>query len=245
MARHAAQQALAIDPQYGQAYAFLAAIEMRYDWDFVLAFEHLQQALALSPGDAYILRRIAELNSILGRVDEAIDQYERSIAPDPVSYYGHSNLGWEYYKAYRLEEAADSIQLALSLNPSAMGGQYHLGLVLLAQGDAVAALLAIEQEPHDGYRLTGMAIVQHALGDAGASDTALQELIENWGAIGAYQVAEVYAFRGEIDYAFDWLEQAYDRRDEGLTWTLLDPLLTNLHDDRRWEPFLDKMGLPH
>ena len=34
-------------------------------------------------------------------------------------------------------------------------------------------------------------------------------------------------------------------RDGGLADMLADPLLANLHGDPRWEPFLDKMGLPH
>ena len=245
MARDAIEQALTIDPQYGLAYADLAAIEMRYDWDFVMAFQHLQQALALSPGDAIILRRVAELNSILGHVDEAIDRYEQSVALDPVSYFGHSALGSEYYRAYRLDEAAVSLRMALSLNPSAAFAHYFLGLVLLAQEDAPAALAAMKQEPHDLFRLVGAAIVQHLLGDAEASDAALQEIIQCCAGAADFQIAEVYAFRGEIDYAFDWLEQAYDYRDAGLTFTLLDPLLVNLHDDPRWEPFLDKIGLPH
>ena len=66
-----------------------------------------------------------------------------------------------------------------------------------------------------------------------------------WAAFAAYQVAEVYAFRGEIDLAFDWLDQAYDNRDGGMTSMLLEPLLANLHDDPRWEQLIDKMGLPH
>ena len=95
-----------------------------------------------------------------------------------------------------------------------------------------------------------MAIVQHALGDAEASEAALQALIECCGVGGdyigmEYQVATVYAYRGEINKAFDWLERAYDARDSGLTDLLVDPLLAKLHDDPRWESFLDKMGLPH
>ena len=59
-----------------------------------------------------------------------------------------------------------------------------------------------------------------------------------------YQIAEVYAFRGEIDTAFEWLERAYRQRDGGLPDFLkLDPLLANLHDDPRWPVFLEKMGL--
>jgi adenylate cyclase len=245
LARDAIQRALDIDPQYGPAYAALARGEMSYDWDFTAADQHLQQALALNPGDASILMSTANLSIILGRTDEAIDLMRQAVALDPVSVYGHLTLGTMYYSAYRLEEAAESSRLAVSLNPSGNWGHYFLGLVLLAQGDAPAALAAIEQETSDGYRLTGTAIVQHVLGDAGASDVALQELVEKYADVAAYQIAEVVAFRGEIDQGFKWLEQAYDNRDGGLASMLLDPLLANLHDDPRWESFLDKMGLPH
>jgi TolB-like protein/predicted TPR repeat methyltransferase len=245
LARDAIQQALTIDPQHGRAYAVLAEVEMYYDWDFVMASQHLQQALKLNPGDAKILLDAAQLEKKLGRVDEAIDLYRQSIALDPISPTGHYRLGRVYYRAHRLEEAADSLQLALSLSPGRYGAQGYLGLVLLAQGDASAALVAMEHETTDFYRLYGIAIVRHVLGDAGASDAALQEIIETYGEGGAYQVAEIYAFRGEIDYAFEWLERAYDNRDGGITNMLIDPLLANLHDDPRWEPLLDKIGLPH
>ena len=218
---------------------------MFYDWDFTAADQHLKRALELNPGDASILEYAADLEYILGRMDEAIGLYRKSIALDPLSAGGYIELGATYYRAHRLEEAADTLQLALSLRPGSGRVQLYLGLVLLAQGDAPAALVAIEQETSDWVRLFGMALVQHALGDAEASDAALQELIE-WGAgVAAYQIAVVYAFRGEIDLAFDWLEQAYNNRDSGLTDMLLQPLLANLHDDPRWTAFLDKMGLPH
>ena len=243
LARYAIQQALAVDPQNGQAYAGLARIEMNYDWDFALASQHLQQALALNPGDAHILRIAARLEQILGRVDAAIDLFRQSIVLDPLA--GHYGLGVNLYDAGRLEEAADSINMELSLNPGGASTQYRLGRVLLAQGDAPAALAAIKQEHDDGWRLAGLAVVQHALGDAGASDAALEELIERFSADMAYQIADAHAYRGEIDTAFDWLDQAYENRDSGMANLLLDPLLANLRDDLRWEPFLDKMGLPH
>jgi hypothetical protein len=63
-------------------------------------------------------------------------------------------------------------------------------------------------------------------------------------AVRAMQIAQIYAFRGEIDDAFLWLERAYDNHDRTLSGVLLQPLLTNLHGDPRWELFLDKMGLP-
>ena len=254
LARDAIQRALEIDPQYARAHAALGDLDIHYAYDLNKASRHMQQALALNPGDTYILGEAAHLEYMLGRADVAIDLYQQIIALDPLSPDGHIELGNTYYKVHRLEEAADSLQLGLSLNQSGgvvggVVGRYYLSRVLLAQGDAPAALQEIEQVTNEFLRLTGTAIVQHGLGDAEASDTALGELIEEWGAEGGaeggYQIAEIYAFRGEIEHAFDWLDIAYDNRDTGLPFMLLDPLLANLHDDPRWTDFLDKMGLPH
>ncbi len=245
LARDTLRKALDIDPDYGRAYAGLVMVEMFYDWDFTAAEQNMQRALALNPGDAFILHIAGWLNDNLGRSDDAIDLMQQSIAVDPVSAGTHRRLGTMLYRAHRLEEAAESFQMALSLMPGQNLTQYKIGLVLLAQRDARAALVAIEKETDVDFRLLGTAIARHALGDAGASDAALDEFSEKWAREAAVQIAQVYAFRGEIDQAFDWLDQAYDNRDPGLAQMLLEPLFANLHDDTRWEPFLDKMGLPH
>jgi len=245
LAREAIQRALDEDPQYARAYAALGDLDIHYTFDLTAASELMQQALALNAGDTYILGQAAHLECILGRIDECIRLYRRVVTLDPLSPGGHRSLGSAYYLANRLEDAADSIQLGLSLNPGQSNAHYRLAFVLLAQGDAPAALVAIEQETIDWRRLHGMAIVQHALGNAVASEAALQEWIERFAAEGAYQVAMVYAFRGESHNAFEWLNKAYDNRDTGLPSMLLQPVFANLRDDPRWELFLDQMGLPH
>ena len=63
---------------------------------------------------------------------------------------------------------------------------------------------------------------------------------ENW----AFQIAEVYAFRGETDQAFAWLERAHAQRDGGLPQLKGDPMLKNLEADPRYKAFLKKMRLP-
>jgi serine/threonine-protein kinase len=54
----------------------------------------------------------------------------------------------------------------------------------------------------------------------------------------------VYAFRGEKERAFEWLERAYEARDEDLFFIKGDPLLKNLEGDPRFKAFLRKMNLP-
>jgi tetratricopeptide (TPR) repeat protein len=250
LARQTINKALDVDPQYGPAYAQLASIELDYGWDFTAAEQHVKQALALDPGDADILRGAAGMNRMLGRLDEAIDLQRQALALDPLSTLAHLNLAFDYARAGRLDEAVDSAQMLLSLNPGGVFGHWALGIVLLVQGDAPAALAEMEREAHGTIRLHGTAIIQHALGNAGASDAALEELIEccaggDGRASADYQIAQVYAYRGEIDHAFEWLEAAYDNRDGALPGMRNSILFSNLHDDPRWEPFLDKMGLPH
>jgi serine/threonine-protein kinase len=75
------------------------------------------------------------------------------------------------------------------------------------------------------------------------SDAALSELIKSDAETAAYQIAEAYAYRGDKDNAFEWLERARRQRDPGLGALRMDPLVQNLRSDPRWNQFLHTMGL--
>ena len=75
------------------------------------------------------------------------------------------------------------------------------------------------------------------------ADAALAQLTKDFAETAAYQIAEVYAYRGDKDKAFEWLELARRQRDPGLASLRKDPLLTNIQDDPRWNAFLRTMGL--
>jgi hypothetical protein len=84
----------------------------------------------------------------------------------------------------------------------------------------------------------------YALGRKKESDAALSESITKYHAGGAYQIAQVYAFRNQSDEAFEWLERAYAQRDSSLVVTKVDPLLKSLRNDPRYAAFLKKLNLP-
>jgi hypothetical protein len=54
----------------------------------------------------------------------------------------------------------------------------------------------------------------------------------------------VYAYRGEVNRAFEWLERTYTERDPGLAEMKADPLLKSLGRDPRYAALLKKIGLP-
>ncbi len=60
----------------------------------------------------------------------------------------------------------------------------------------------------------------------------------------AYQIAEVYAWRGETEKGFEWLQIAYDNHDTGLLSLLIDPLMQSLRSNPRYKSMVEKVGLP-
>lgn len=52
-----------------------------------------------------------------------------------------------------------------------------------------------------------------------------------------------YAYRGEIDKAFAWMDRAYQQRDRGLLVVKSDCLIKNLRQDPRYTELLKKMHL--
>jgi hypothetical protein len=111
------------------------------------------------------------------------------------------------------------------------------------QGRPQDALAEIELLRYDPERAWLNPIVYYALGRKKESDAALSNLIAKYHAMGAYQIAEVFAFRNQSDEAFQWLDRAYAQRDAGLPLTKVDPLLKSLHSDPRFAAFLKKIHL--
>jgi hypothetical protein len=60
----------------------------------------------------------------------------------------------------------------------------------------------------------------------------------------AYYVAMTYAYRGDKDLAFQWLDRAYAQRDQGLKEIVGERLFNNIEIDPRYKAFLKKMNLP-
>ena len=117
----------------------------------------------------------------------------------------------------------------------------------LIEGHAIEALAVVEHLPRESDRLMFAAIAQYDLHRLRESDEALHQLVasvEGPDANVAYRIAQVHAWRGESEPAFEWLDRAYARHDLALRVVKIDPILRNLHGDPRFTAFLRKMNLP-
>ena len=242
-ARAAVVRALALEPELAEGYANLGWIQWNHDWDWRGAQASYRRALELAPGNPFPLRGMGRLAGDLGRLDEALGFVRRALEQDPLSAANYHNLGADLYAIGRFVEAEAASRKALELTPMRAGTHANLAQNLLAQGRGEEALAEALQEPEEWARIQALAIIHHAAGRHTEAGAALQELIAKYQAQAAFQVAQVYAARGEGDPAFEWLERAHTQRDPGLTSMKPDPNFRSLHADPRWDAFLRKMGL--
>ena len=87
-----------------------------------------------------------------------------------------------------------------------------------------------------------MVLAQHALGRAKEADAVQQTFVDKYGADQPETLATTYAYRGDADAAFAWLDKAVAIHDPANSTALVDPTLDPLHVDPRWLPFLRKIG---
>ena len=198
----------------------------------------------LEPGNALALRYAGRLAYTLGRWNEAIDLLNKAIERDPLRPNAYNNLGFMLLAVGRDADAEAAFRKALELDPDGASRHHPIGLALLLQGKTDAALREMQQETDEGWRLSGLPLVFHALGRRSESDAALAALTGKYARDSAYQIAEVHAFRGEVDLAFEWLERAYAQRDGGLAEIKCSRLMRGLVSDPRYKALLRKLKLP-
>ncbi len=240
-AREAAEKALSIDPDYAPAHARLGDIADT-DNDPAAAARHYQRALTLDPTDLDVLRNAATFLHRLGRLDEALALEDAVVRRDPVNVTSLYNLGVVQRCAGRYDVAIASFRTVLSLSPNYGGAHSQLGNALMLKRDAAAALTEIEQEKSEVWRMIGLPMAYCALGRKADADAALDALIAKYEKEAPYNIAFVYAFCGDADKAFEWLDKAVTYQDPGLGEIVTEKLFDKIHSDPRWLAFLRKIG---
>ena len=241
-ARASAEKSIALDPELAAGYLALALVQINQDWDWKGASASLEKARQLTPGSVNVLRIQGYLDRNTGRVDEAIALYRQAIALDPLNSDFHATLADQLYGLGRYEEAKTELTKAEELNSQHSSLHLIRSEILLMEGHPPEAVTEIEKETSDWQKLTGEALAYSAAGRHQDSDMALRDLIAKHQNDCAYQIAEVYAYRGEVDQGFEWLDRAYRQRDLGVRELTNDPLMKSLLHDPRYAQLLRRMG---
>jgi len=240
--REATQRALAIDPNYAPAYSCRAALAS-LESDPAAAARNLERALELDPTNLEILGDAVLLLIDLGRGEEALALQTTIVRRDPVNVRALSNLFLLQNWTGDCKTAIATAKNVFRLDPQRSYLHANLGMTMVLCGDPEGGLAEMQQEQTRVMQLLTLPVAYHALGRKAESDRYLAECIEEFADEVAYNIAAIYAYRGEADEAFAWLDREFERNGPGVFQELLlDTLFDNIHSDPRWLPFLLKVG---
>ncbi|HJY53389.1 MAG TPA: tetratricopeptide repeat protein [Candidatus Udaeobacter sp.] len=239
-----AERAVALEPRLAEAHAALGWVRFFAEWRFDEGLAELRRAQQLAPWNPTANDLLAPVVVYLGQFEEAEKLAQQAIEHDPLAYQARQSLARLLFVQGKLDEADASARKAVELQPTAAGSHRWQVFVAIERGDGDAALREAELEPNERYRRFELALAHCARQDRPAADAALAELIVRDRDVMAYQIAEVYAWRGEKDKAFEWLQVSLNNHDTGLLSLRIDPLMQGVRHDPRYHDLLTKMGLP-
>jgi TolB-like protein/Flp pilus assembly protein TadD len=244
LAREAANKALAIDANDAIALGALGRIASDFEFDLPRSGRYLEQALRVGPENSSVLNAVAVTLGNIGRFNEAIQLHRYRVAHDPANATAYNNLGIALYAAREWDAAEAAFRAGMRLSPQASGTPASLGLVLLlGKHDAAAALDECAADSDEVSRMQCQALALHALGRTQEADAVQRTFVEKYGGEQPGYVATLFAYRGNADAAFEWLDKGAAIHDPQLSSVLIEPLLDSLHGDPRWLPLLRRIGL--
>jgi tetratricopeptide (TPR) repeat protein len=111
----------------------------------------MESYVRVHPGDDYILTKLGETYSSVGRHNEAMDVFKKAVAINPKSADAHKGLGITYCANGMFDKAVVEFKEAIAVNPTVADVHNNLGMAYYSKGlldKAISEYMeAIEIEP--------------------------------------------------------------------------------------------------
>jgi serine/threonine-protein kinase len=246
-AADAADNALRLDPELGEAHCTMAYLKGVREFDWSGAELGFKRALELSPSGADAYDYYGRLCAGLERYDEALALQYRAKELDPLAHRmdGVTTL----LRAGRYEEGVARAEEAVELDPGYDRARATLGWAYFLSGRQSEGIAELETAASFSEKNTlWLGQLGEAYAMAGNVEKArkiLRKLEDRAKSdfVSPYHLSYVYAGLGEYDRAMDLLEQAVAER-SGPVYSIKGSfLLKPLHTHPRFRALLRQMKL--
>ena len=209
------------------------------------AGKYLLRAVALDPHEAGMHTALAVYLRLNQQHERALEECKIAVGLDPLNVRCVWHLAATYYEMGNYDEALREYSKVLDTQPETGGVNFHIGLVQFLRVDLDAAEKAFTSLPEDSFHGAFGQVLLATHQDAGdKADRLLDEFKDKYGNAGAsFQVAIIYALRGQIDESLNWLEEADRQRDPGVAQLNSEPLISSVRAHPRAQALMEKYGL--
>lgn len=233
---------LAPDSSYANGWLWYLARQDGEDLQTQLG--HLERAVAGGNDTNVYLQQTFAARALarLGRVDEAFALLEYVLRRDPASGIGAYNIAMLMRQEGRHREAAERLESMLQWHQPAPSTLWSLGVTWLVAGEPEKALAYFEQAPYRSVNM-GRLLALHSLGSQDEFAAGLEEFRAAMGGTHPENVARLYAWSGQNDMAFEWLEKLVDQDGPEAAQLVDTDLYEPIKSDPRWKLFLERNGV--
>jgi TolB-like protein/Tfp pilus assembly protein PilF len=245
-ARFAADKALALAPDLGLAHAVRGNLLLGADFDWQGALADFRRGVELAPEIGAIHSGYSRALAATGRLQTAIVEKRLALSIDPRMVPERFRYVDLLIAAGRLDEAEKEVKAGIELSGYTSSQPYYRLRFALLRGDAKAAQEAATQTSTD-VRDLSLALAAQIGHDRMAADAALAKLFRDHDDLGArqpYELASLYALRGEVDKTVESLDRTWANRDIAIHQVLYDPVMLRFRDEPKFIAFCKKIGLP-
>jgi eukaryotic-like serine/threonine-protein kinase len=249
-ARKAAEKALALDPELGEAHAPLAYIALHYDWDWAKSEAEFRRAIQLSPNYGAAHHWYSHLLTALGRREESLAESRTYLELEPEEASIQDHLSWHHIMAREYEKAIAEAKKVLVFEPESFWPHWMSGVALEQLGRHDDAIFELQKAVDQTKRNTVMlSALGHAYAKAGRPAEA-RKIVEELEAlaktryVSSYEIGLIHDALGETDLAFAWLEKSFGERSAWLVYLNSEPRIDHLRKDPRLQDLIRRVGLP-
>ncbi|MBL4773324.1 MAG: winged helix-turn-helix domain-containing protein [Alcanivoracaceae bacterium] len=240
---YAIKKAISLNANFALPYAALARIQSQQR-NFIASEQNLQKALAIDSQSSYILDIAALTSMHRGELEKSLKYRYQIMDINPKYYKNFYSIAQLNYILGNYDVAYQNFDKFIALKPKSAVSHHLMCSVLLAQGETLRALEHAQKETDDFWKHYALSMAVFANGDKQKADKLLMDFIEKYSNTDLANIARIYAFRGETEQSFEWLNKAFDHPDSTLLDWLNYPEFRKMHNDPRWHELIIKMKLP-
>ncbi len=240
----AAQRAIQLDSQNGEAYTELGSIQTIYSWDWTAAEQNLSQGISLSPSDSIAEFKYSVYLDAVGRPQDAVTHMRRALQLDPLSFLVNRRLAVALYYDRQYDAALAQLQRSAEMEEGSGSVEHYASLIYEQKGNQDEAVrqdvFALQAEPKlDGaallrvYRQYGWEAYWRAYTRALHTSTA--------DPCTAYQIGVDDLRLHDLDNAFEAFQHAIDGHCFNMAFIRVDPLLDSVRHDSRYADLLARI----
>ena len=247
--KHAALEALRLDPALAQAHAALGMATFFFDWDWHAGLTLLEKALALQPSYARNHQVYGAFLLVLGRVEEAVASLKQAVLLDPLSFRMNRMLGFAYYLQRRATEAEMWLRAAIALEPDSVETYSMLARLHLCNHryeDALNEALKCQMGSPSAVALSILGESMARNGDVAGAKRMLERLsgMSSVGYVDPLDSAFIHLALGDAGAALESLGKSLEERSTRALVLNVDPAFDEIRADSRFQNLVSSLRLP-